>query len=36
MPAGSPGMEMSNGGTQPYDVIAFDKTGKTTVFASHK
>lgn len=36
MPAGSPGMEMSNGSKQPYDVIAFDKAGKTTVFASHK
>jgi hypothetical protein len=36
MPAGSPGMEMSNGRVQPYDVIAFDKAGKTTVFASHK
>src|SRR4029077_7672899 len=36
MPAGSPGMEVSNGRVQPYDVIAFDKTGKTTVFASHK
>jgi hypothetical protein len=36
MPAGSPGMEVSNGRVQPYNVIAFDKTGKTTVFASHK
>lgn len=36
MPAGSPGMEMSNGSKQPYDVIAFDKAGKTTVFASHR
>src|SRR5262245_6862889 len=36
MPAGSPGMEVSNGRVQPYDVVAFDKSGKTTVFASHK
>jgi hypothetical protein len=36
MPMGSPGMEVSNGRVQPYDVIAFDKAGKTTVFASHK
>ena len=36
MPAGSPGMEMSNGRTQPYNVLAFDKAGKTTVFSSHK
>ena len=34
MPAGSPGMEV--GGTvTPYDVIAFDASGKTSVFASH-
>jgi hypothetical protein len=31
MPAGSPGMESSN--PQPYDVVAFDAAGKTTVFA---
>ena len=31
MPAGSPGMESPR--PQPYDIIAFDKTGKTTVFA---
>ena len=35
MPAGSPGMEMSNGRTQPYSVLAFDKSGKTSVFAAH-
>jgi len=35
MPAGSPGMEV--GGTvTPYDVIAFDASGKTSVFASHR
>jgi Predicted metal-binding protein len=33
MPAGSPGME--GAGTQRYQVLTFDKSGKTTVFASH-
>jgi hypothetical protein len=33
MPMGSPGME--GGASQHYQVLAFDKTGKTTVFASH-
>jgi hypothetical protein len=33
MPAGSPGMEGM--GTQRYQVLTFDKTGKTKVFASH-
>jgi hypothetical protein len=33
MPAGSPGMEGM--GTQRYQVLSFDKTGKTRVFASH-
>jgi len=36
MPSGSPGMEVPGGETQPYDVVAFDKAGKTTVFASHR
>jgi len=36
MPVGSPGMEMPSGQVQAYDVIAFDKAGKTTVFASHR
>lgn len=36
MPAGSPGMEMPNGQVTPYDVVAFDKSGKMTVFASHR
>jgi hypothetical protein len=36
MPAGSPGMEVSSGRVQPYNVLAFDKTGKTTIFASHQ
>ena len=34
MPPGSPGMEVSGGGSQPYDVIAFDKAGNMQVFAS--
>jgi hypothetical protein len=33
MPAGSPGMEAA--GTQRYQVLTFDKSGKTMVFASH-
>lgn len=33
MPAGSPGMDSQH--PQHYEVIAFDKTGKTTVFAKH-
>ena len=35
MPIGSPGMEVAGVKPQPYDVLAFDKTGQTTVFASH-
>ncbi len=33
MPAGSPGMEGMR--AQRYQVLTFDKSGKTTVFASH-
>jgi len=36
MPLGSPGMEVPSGEVQPYDVIAFDKSGGTKVFASHR
>jgi hypothetical protein len=36
MPLGSPGMEVSSGQVQAYDVVAFDKSGATTVFASHR
>jgi len=36
MPIGSPGMEVASVKPQPYDVLAFDKAGKTTVFASHR
>jgi hypothetical protein len=35
MPTGSPGMEVG-GRKDPYDVIAFTKDGKKTVFASHR
>ena len=34
MPQGSPGMEQ--GSKDPYDVVAFTKDGKTTVFAKHQ
>ena len=33
MPRGSPGMEMPDGSKDPFEVIAFDKNGKTRVFA---
>lgn len=33
MPAGSPGMEVPGTAAQPYQIIAWDKTGKTSVFA---
>ena len=35
MPVGSPGMEAGSK-RDPYDVIAFDASGKTRVFASHR
>ena len=35
MPIGSPGMEVAGMKPQPYDVLAFDKSGRTTVFSSH-
>ena len=34
MPQGSPGMEQ--GSKEPFDVVAFTKDGKTTVYAKHK
>ena len=34
MPQGSPGMEQ--GSKEPYDVVAFTKDGKSTIFAKHK
>ncbi len=35
MPIGSPGMEVDGAADQPYDVIAFDKSGEMQVFASY-
>jgi hypothetical protein len=35
MPVGSPGMEVGGFDPEPYDVIAWDKSGKTTVYASY-
>ena len=35
MPMGSPGMEQG-GAKEPYDVIAFTKDGKKSVFAKHR
>lgn len=34
MPIGSPGMEGPN--ARPYDVLAFDKTGKTSVYSTQR
>jgi hypothetical protein len=36
MPVGSPGMEMPGAKAEPYDVMAFDTSGATRVFASHR
>ena len=35
MPIGSPGMEVNGTKPQAFDVLAFDASGKTHVFASH-
>jgi len=35
MPIGSPGMEVEGARPQAYQVIAFDRQGKTSVFSSH-
>lgn len=35
MPLGSPGMEVP-GKKDPYDVVAFNKGGRTTVYESHR
>jgi hypothetical protein len=35
MPVGSPGMEVEGVDPQPFDVIAFDKSGRTEIFASY-
>lgn len=36
MPVGSPGMEVPGAAVRPYDVLSFDKTGATRVFATIK
>jgi hypothetical protein len=35
MPIGSPGMEVPGTAAQPFNVIAFDKSGSSRVFASY-
>ena len=35
MPVGSPGMEVEGVAPQAFDVIAFDKSGNTQLFASY-
>jgi hypothetical protein len=35
MPAGSPGMEVPSGKVQPYRVLAFEKNGNTSVYATY-
>lgn len=35
MPIGSPGMEIEVAAPQPFDVVAFDDSGRTTTFASY-
>jgi hypothetical protein len=35
MPIGSPGMEVDGMADEPYNVIAFDKSGQMQVFASY-
>ena len=35
MPVGSPGMEVGGAAPQPFEVIAFDKSGKMEDFASY-
>ena len=36
MPIGSPGMEIAGEEPEPYDVLAFDQAGNTTVFSSYR
>lgn len=36
MPLGSPGMEVAGSAPEPFDVIAFDKSGNTELFASYE
>jgi hypothetical protein len=35
MPIGSPGMEVSGSSAEPFDVVTFDASGTTEVFASY-
>lgn len=35
MPVGSPGMEVPSGQVESYNVVAFDKAGKSTVYEKH-
>jgi len=35
MPVGSPGMDVAGQMAQPFDVIAWDKSGQTEIFASY-
>ena len=35
MPAGSPGMETPGAKPQPFNVVSFDKAGKTTIVAKY-
>jgi hypothetical protein len=35
MPVGSPGMEVEGVDPQPFEVIAFDKSGRIEIFASY-
>ena len=35
MPVGSPGMEVDGFSADPYNVVAFDKSGNTEIFASY-
>jgi hypothetical protein len=35
MPVGSPGMEVEGAAPQPFEVIAFDKSGNTQIFATY-
>jgi len=34
MPVGSPGMEVPNQPAQPYQILTFDRSGRTAVYAS--
>lgn len=36
MPVGSPGMELQGATLDPYDVIAFEESGRTSIFASYQ